>query len=197
MSFSGLSIVDDNVIFCRRVGCICFIHPESVHINPVHGLRVVHGVHGGHGAETVGWYFAAHREFTAGNPEHAIWCVLGYGNFVGNRGAKADPPMVGAPSSAETTGESHAVLKTNNEQNGSGFAGLRQKACLDSEGAGRTCLATGATRWLKSVFHSARRQLLPFWAAPLVIDSIMRSRLKLPGFWRCGNSRKLCNHFAT
>jgi hypothetical protein len=111
MSFSGLSIVDDNVIFCRRVGCICFIHPESVHINSVHGLRVVHG---GHGAETVGWYFAAHREFTAGNPEHAIWCVLGYGNFVGNRGAKADPPMVGAPSSAETTGESHAVLKTNN-----------------------------------------------------------------------------------
>jgi hypothetical protein len=34
------------------------------------------------------------------------------------------------------------------------------------------------------MLHSAWRQLLPFWAAPLVIDSMMRSRLKLPGFCR-------------
>src|SRR5271166_4747550 len=71
------------------------------------------------------------------------------------------------------------------------FYGSSSKACLDSKGAGRTCLATGAVRWLKSVFHSARCQLPPFWAAPLVIDSMMRSRLKLPGFWRCGNCLKL------
>jgi|SRR5271166_4471291 len=100
--------------------------------------------------------------------------------------------MVGASSSAETTGESHAVLKTNNvnvpNQTGA-VLWVFIKGCLDSKGAGRTCLATGAVRWLKSVFHSARCQLLPFWAAPLVIDSMMRSRLKLPGFWRCGNSR--------
>jgi hypothetical protein len=28
-------------------------------------------------------------------------------------------------------------------------------------------------------------------------DSMTRSRLKLPGFWRGGNSRKLCSHCAT
>ena len=33
--------------------------------------------------------------------------------------------------------------------------------------------------------------------APFVTASITRSRLKLPGFWRGGNSRKLCSQLAT
>jgi len=39
---------------------------------------------------------------------------VGGGVLLGIVGAKADPPMVGAPSSEETAGESLAVLKTNN-----------------------------------------------------------------------------------
>jgi hypothetical protein len=38
--------------------------------------------------------------------------LLGTGRLLGTVGAKVDPPMVGAPSSAELAGESHAMLKT-------------------------------------------------------------------------------------
>ena len=39
--------------------------------------------------------------------------LFGTGILLGIVAAKADPAMVGAVSSAETAGESHAVLKTN------------------------------------------------------------------------------------
>jgi hypothetical protein len=35
------------------------------------------------------------------------------------------------------------------------------------------------------------------YCCTFVTASITRSRLKLPGFWRGGNSRKLCSHCAT
>jgi hypothetical protein len=38
------------------------------------------------------------------------------------------------------------------------------------------------------------RQIVYLSPAPLLMASITRSRLKLPGFWRGGNSRKLCSH---
>jgi hypothetical protein len=42
-----------------------------------------------------------------------LGALLGTGSLLGTVGAKAEPPMAGAPSSAETAGESQAMLKTN------------------------------------------------------------------------------------
>jgi len=39
--------------------------------------------------------------------------LLDTGSLLGTVGAKAEPPMAGAPSSAERAGENHAMLKTN------------------------------------------------------------------------------------
>jgi hypothetical protein len=51
-------------------------------------------------------------------------------------------------------------------------------------------------RWVRpdvdSPFHSERRHLpLP---CGLVTASMTLSKLKLPGFWRGGNSRKVCSY---
>jgi hypothetical protein len=48
----------------------------------------------------------------------------------------------------------------------------------------------------------ARRRPRPgdaagYWFEPWVTASITRSRLKLPGFWRGGKSRKLCSQLPT
>jgi hypothetical protein len=51
---------------------------------------------------------------------------------------------------------------------------------------GRACLPAGAA--LQTVYC---------FPALLVTASITRSRLKLPGFWRGGNSLKLCSHWPT
>jgi hypothetical protein len=42
-----------------------------------------------------------------------LGALLGTGSLLGTVGAKSDPPMAGAPSSAEMAGESHVTLKTN------------------------------------------------------------------------------------
>ena len=47
---------------------------------------------------------------------------------------------------------------------------------------------------LVRLYSRTKRYLSP---PCLVTASITRSRLKLPGFWRGGNSRKLCSHCAT
>jgi hypothetical protein len=41
-----------------------------------------------------------------------LGALSGTGSLLGTVGAKAEPPMAGGPSSAETAGESHAMLRT-------------------------------------------------------------------------------------
>jgi hypothetical protein len=43
-----------------------------------------------------------------------LGALLGMGSLLGTVAAKVDPPLAGAPSSAETAGESQAQLKTIN-----------------------------------------------------------------------------------
>src|ERR1700756_3664962 len=65
------------------VGNIGAVHPETVDINPMDGLCVVHRVHSRHGADTFRWYLAAHGKFAAGNPYHPLWWVGRRGRLVG------------------------------------------------------------------------------------------------------------------
>ena len=55
-------------------------------------------------------------------------------------------------------------------------------------------VGTSAAGQVGSVLLSIRYHCLP---GLLITASMTRSRLKLPGFWRGGNSRKLCSHCPT
>ena len=59
----------------------------------------------------------------------------------------------------------------------------------------------GHQDWNRRSAQQARRRgethALRHWPCGFVTASITRSRLKLPGFWRGGNSRKLCSHWPT
>ena len=74
----------------------------------------------------------------------------------------------------------------------------RRVACLTREARlGQSLVAVaGPARAYRTATDAIRTPgyLLP---GTCDTDSITRSRLKLPGFWRGGNSRKLCSQFAT
>jgi hypothetical protein len=80
-----------------------------------------------------------------------LGALLGTGSLLGTVGAKADPPMAGAPSSAEMAGESHATLKTTSVNVPNKKAAGRRAFVKgsDSEAANRTSLTTGAAPMAK------------------------------------------------
>jgi hypothetical protein len=92
----------------RPIGDIRFVHPKTVDIDPVDGLRVIHGFHRRHGTDTFGRECAAHRRLTptqqdaetldyiAGSP------ILGHNVFKNGRRANTRSLRIAAYSYAQS-----------------------------------------------------------------------------------------------